>query len=171
MKLTLDTDEQIDDPSPAQIEATIGSLPGRGEGAFAILARADEFFIQAAYLAEPRGPGGGFMLEYREGSAESHFRCDNLSLSTADVTRAFLNYRERRDDYKRDLAWRTVAAAHRRQWIKLIVLLGGAVGLAVTTGIVFRAFGRNYAAAIGVMIALPLAAWAVVRLLSKKRAA
>lgn len=81
-----------------------------------------------------------------------------------------MSYLDGRDDYKRHLAWRPLRAAQRREWMKLMVVLG-VVGLVGGVAYASRAFGLSYPVQIALMIGIPVVAWAIAHIHAKRRAA
>ncbi len=85
------------DATEADIRQAFADDAGRGE--FIILSESDEVFLQAS------GEGGGpYALEYRQGSADRHFRCTR-DLTKTEVERAFLQYLNRDPGWKNDFPW------------------------------------------------------------------
>lgn len=99
MKLTVGTGGEIEAPSAEQVEGALRGLPG-GSDSFAILEQDEQTYIQTS-----GGPADGFVLEYREGSPTSHFRCTDHQLPPDVVVAAFLAYLDGRADYKSQLGW------------------------------------------------------------------
>ena len=85
--------------SDRQIEEAIHSLTGDGDS-FAILARADEVYIQTS--GDPRN---GFVLEYRDGSDKDHYSCSNFNLTAEQIIRAFQSYLADDDKWRSELEW------------------------------------------------------------------
>ena len=83
----------------SRIEESIRSLTGEGDS-FAILARESEVYIQTA-----GGPANGFVLEYRNGSADQHYSCTNAELAADQVIEAFRSYRANDDKWKSTFKW------------------------------------------------------------------
>ena len=105
MQLTLGLRGVVNGPTETQVEQAVRSLPG-GDDSYAILAqsgrddRSGDYYIQTL-----GGPSEGYLLEYREGSAQRHFRCTEAALTTDAVLAAFLAYFHGRADYKTGLRW------------------------------------------------------------------
>jgi len=102
-------------------EADLVSLFGRDWGAdeFAILAQDGEVYIQAA--GEGDGP---YVLEYRDGGADSHFECAR-TLSKAEARSAFMKYFKGDGSWKSDLEWsRQDLGLDKPWWKSLLDLLG-----------------------------------------------
>ena len=85
--------------SDRQIEEAIESLTGDGES-FAILARAEQVYIQTA-----GDPANGFVLEYRDGSEGEHYACANPELTAEQIVWAFQSYLADDDKWKTELEW------------------------------------------------------------------
>lgn len=102
MRLTIGGGTAIENPSEAQIEAALRALPG-GTDSFAILATARQHYIQTL-----GGANEGFVLEYREGSDDTHFQhftCSQAPCSLEQVLAAFLSYCRGDGAFKRTLEW------------------------------------------------------------------
>ncbi|MCG8588673.1 MAG: hypothetical protein MJE66_05225 [Proteobacteria bacterium] len=125
MKLTLEPGGEIDSPSAAVVSHSLRSLPANA-GAFAILARGEQRYIQTA-----GSPGEGFVLEYREGSERQHYRCHLDRLTLDQVERAFLSYLDGRDDYKTELPWEPGfgSSGPRFLWLAGFLLAGVSLGI------------------------------------------
>lgn len=87
--------------SNRQIEEAIESLTGDGDS-FAILARADQVYIQTS-----GDPSNGFVLEYRDGSEAEHYSCANFELTAEQIIRAFQSYLADDDKWKSELEWQS----------------------------------------------------------------
>jgi len=74
------------DPDAATIASALRTLDGENNS-FAILSEADEVYVQTA-----GGRDTGFVLEYREGSADAHYRAVRNDLNVGEVVRAFIQY-------------------------------------------------------------------------------
>jgi len=85
--------------SDRQIEESIRSLTGDGDS-FAILARADQVYIQTS--GDPRN---GFVLEYREGSEEEHYSCSTPDLTAEQIIRMFQSYLADDDKWRSEFEW------------------------------------------------------------------
>ena len=85
------TDRLIDD--------TIRSLTGEGDS-FAILSRGSEIYMQTS-----GGPSYGFVLEYRNGSADEHYSCSNFELTADEVIWAFQSYLADDGQWETKLEW------------------------------------------------------------------
>ena len=81
------------------IEESIRSLTGEGDS-FAILSQAPQIYIQTS-----GGPSYGFVLEYRDGSADEHYSCSNSKLTVDEVIRAFQSYLAEDGKWKSELEW------------------------------------------------------------------
>lgn len=81
------------------IDESIRSLTGEGDS-FAILARASEIYMQTS-----GGPSYGFVLEYRNGSAEEHYSCSNFELTADEVVWAFQSYLADDGQWETELEW------------------------------------------------------------------
>lgn len=118
--LTLCTGEEIESPTGAEIESALRSLPG-GQESFAILSRSEQVYVQTS-----GGRDEGFVLEYRDGSQERHFRCTDPRLPLETVVRAFRAYLEGGTEFRSELEWELDAPSQggprRVGWIIIGVL-------------------------------------------------
>jgi len=136
MQLTLGLGGKVDQPTETQVAQAIRSLPG-GDDSFAILAqcqrddRSDGYYMQTL-----GGPAEGYLLEYREGSAQRHFRCSTVGLSTEAVQAAFLAYFHGEANYKTDLPWVQEAPEDRSSLTGVLLV----AALCVLTGLLAYAF-------------------------------
>ena len=131
MHLKLGRGADLEDPSEAQIEAALRALPG-GLDSFAILARNDQHYIQAA-----GGPADGFVLEYRDGKEAEHYRSSRTGLSPDEAVAAFLSYRRGDDAYRHSLGWERdepTASAWAAQGMFALLLVVAAI-------VLWRVFG------------------------------
>ena len=81
------------------IDESIRSLTGEGDS-FAILSKADQIYMQTS-----GGPEYGFVLEYRNGSAEEHYSCSNFELTADEVIWAFQSYLANDGKWQSQLEW------------------------------------------------------------------
>ncbi len=133
MRLALGPGDEREDPNAGEIRSALRSLEG-GHDSFAILSRDEQHYLQTA-----GGGPDGFVLEYREGDAEHHFRCVDRRLPLELVVGAFLSY-ARGDGPPRSLAWEP-AEAPPQSPLSIVLLLVGAVALVALAGyLVARAF-------------------------------
>lgn len=73
-ELTAAGDLPIEDPSPEHIERAIRELDD--DFWFVIFDYDDDHYLQAGFGAPAGAAPGGYVLEYRDGSAEEHFQAD-----------------------------------------------------------------------------------------------
>ena len=125
MKLTLGTGAEFDDPSPDQIEAALRRLSG-GPDSFAVLGLDGQRYMQTS-----GGTEEGFVLEYREGSQASQYRCTNRQLTTDEVVTAFRAYSEGRSDYKSELTWELEGSSPRGSSHLALVVISFLAAIAV----------------------------------------
>lgn len=86
MKLILGPDDEHESPSEADIESALAALPG-GHDSFAILAASDEVWVQTS-----GGGPDGFVLEYREGGSDEHYRSADTAHPLPEVVAVFRAY-------------------------------------------------------------------------------
>ena len=76
---------------------------------FAILEDKEQFYVQVAFLAKEGGKENeGFILEYRDGSKDEHYRCLRVSSGSAglmEVTRVFNEYLHHKDEWRTSFEW------------------------------------------------------------------
>ena len=81
------------------IEKTVYSFTGEGDS-FLILSVDEMTYMQAS-----GDPGGGFVLEYQDGSLEQHYYCADPDISAGKVTDAFRSYFARDDKWRKKYHW------------------------------------------------------------------
>jgi hypothetical protein len=101
VRLEVEGAAPIDNPTPEQVEQGLRWLESAARG-YAILEQRASDYLQTA----PNG-NGAYMLEYREGSPDKHFRVSR-SLPLEDVAGAFVAY------LSQDAGWRS-----RYEWEKI----------------------------------------------------
>ena len=116
-------------PTNELIAKSIESLTGEGDS-FAILAVAPQQYIQTQ--GDPRS---GFILEYRNGSADEHYSCSNRQLSAERVVWAFQSYLANDGRWQAELDWQPQefddAEASRALFIGVVALAAAVVGFIV----------------------------------------
>lgn len=117
MKLTLGPGGGRENPGEAEIREAIRSLSG-GHDSFVILSRDDQHYIQAA-----GGGSEGFILEYREGAWDRHFRCQDTALPGEAVTEAFISY-ARGGGRPESLEWVVAEGPPQSTRTVILILLG-----------------------------------------------
>ncbi|BCJ41881.1 hypothetical protein GCM10010168_75690 [Actinoplanes ianthinogenes] len=80
--LTSATGPDIPDPTPDRIERVMSRLGV--DNHFAILERADGWFVQVGYGPAAGAAPGEYALEYREGGPEHHFRAETSDRTEAE---------------------------------------------------------------------------------------
>lgn len=98
-KFSLECAQAISSADATEADIRNAFADDRGRGEFIILSESDEVFLQAS--GEDDGP---YVLEYREGSSDRHFRCTR-GLTKAEVEDAFLKYLHRDPGWKNDFPW------------------------------------------------------------------
>jgi hypothetical protein len=108
MKLEAEGQRAIVDPQSSQIESAVSllSLPDR---TFLILRRSPKSYIQAAIVGANR-----LLLEYRDGSAEKHFRSIRDDYSSGEVVAILEAYRRGEDSWCNENEWRRIDVSPRR---------------------------------------------------------
>lgn len=92
------------DPDGQRLEWTVHKLGD--DNFFAILERADGWFAQVGYGENVRVPAGTYALEYREDSADRHFRTETRDV--AEAARFLREFLDGQDQWKRRHAWRSL---------------------------------------------------------------
>ena len=108
MKLKLSTGKTLEDLSEDSIAHALSTLPG-GEDSWAILQKDELHYMQTCESGQgERTWGEGFILEYQDGSLDSHYKCvdDNLELSA--IERAFQLYFKGDDRWRTEYEWQPV---------------------------------------------------------------
>ncbi len=132
MKLVLGPGAEFENPGDAEIREAIRSLPG-GHDSFVILSRDEQHYIQAA-----GGGAEGFILEYREGGWDRHFRCRDTRLPVEVVTEAFLAY-ARGDGRPESLEWAAAEGPPQSTGTVVLILLGFVLIVGLVAYLVARA--------------------------------
>jgi hypothetical protein len=99
--LTSENGPTVPDPDDTRIERTIAKL-GR-DNYFAILDRADGWYAQVGYGASAGVRPGLYAMEYREGSADRHFRA--VTSDVAAAVRFMQEFLGGGDTWKRRHRW------------------------------------------------------------------
>lgn len=99
MRLETSNNGEVTNPSADQINAALAQLPA-GVDAFAILARADQYYVQVAGSAQE-----GFVIEYREGGEDRHFEAVGPAASLGTAQEVFRRYAAGDDGWRSVVAW------------------------------------------------------------------
>ena len=91
---------RVENPGPAQIEATVGRLSAANW--FAVLDRGDHY-VQAGFGERAAVRQGRFALEHREGLPDRHFRTEVEDRSR--IVRAFTGFAAGDDSRRREFDW------------------------------------------------------------------
>jgi len=124
MKLEAEGQRAIVDPQSSQIESAV-SLLSRPDRSFLILSRSPTSYIQAAIVGSNR-----LVLEYRDGSAEKHFRSIRDDYSNGEVVAILDAYGRGEDTWWIENEWRRIDVSPRRdRWdsVSRICLIAGSV--------------------------------------------
>jgi hypothetical protein len=92
------------DPDARRVEWIARQLGD--ENHFAVLERADGWYVQVGYGERVGVPAGTYVLEYREGSADRHFRTETRDV--AEATRFLQEFLAGKERWKHRHAWRTL---------------------------------------------------------------
>ncbi len=132
MKLMLGPGAEHEDPGESEIREAIHALPG-GHDSFAILSRDEEHYVQAA-----GGGAEGFILEFRAGGWEHHFRCLDTRLSAERVCEAFVEY-ARSGERPAAFQWEAAEGPPQSTRSIVLILLGFVIVVVVVAVLVGRA--------------------------------
>lgn len=100
MQLNVNDDQHLNDPD---VETILSALKDLEYDEFAILARADEQYIQTYYNDD-----GTYTLEYRAGSEDEHYGTDPEETTLKDVQDAFAAYFGGKPDWRNGFTWEKV---------------------------------------------------------------
>ena len=102
MRLELENDTALDDPTPDAIAQALGTLGAKGNS-YAILATEEEL----TYIQATGSPTAGFVLEYQErsGSKTRHYQGLNCSLPLQEVVAAFQDFAAGGSVWKSRFQW------------------------------------------------------------------
>ena len=102
MKLDVEGQRTIEEPEDHEIQSAVTqlSLPNR---TFLILSRSATSYLQAALVGSDR-----LLLEYRDGSADKHFRSAREDYSAREVVEIFEAYRRGEDSWWNEKDWRRI---------------------------------------------------------------
>jgi hypothetical protein len=102
LRLQLADGSVVDDPDPADLASLLQQISDKNW--YAWLEQEEGWFVQVGTGPRAGGvPAGQFALEYREGSAERHYR--TLVTSLADVVTAFEAFASADQSWKNAHAW------------------------------------------------------------------
>ena len=102
MKLEAGAGPPIEDPTEPQIAEALSSV-GAESGGFVILSRDSQTYLQASGT-----PGEGFVLEYRAGGADEHYRSRETDVDLQTATRTFQSYAREETGWNDDVTWEDV---------------------------------------------------------------
>jgi len=124
MKLEAEGQRAIVDPHGNEIQSAVSrlSLPDR---TFLILSRSGTSYLQVMMIDSNR-----LVLEYRDGSAEQHFRSARDDFSTSEVVGILEAYRRGEDSWRNENEWRRIdVSARQNPWDKVsaVSMIGGVV--------------------------------------------
>lgn len=102
MKLEAGTGPPIDDPTAQDIADGLAELDEE-RGGFVVLSRDPQTYLQASGT-----PSDGFVLEYRDGDPDAHFRSRAADLSLSKTQQAFQAYADGREGWDDGIDWESV---------------------------------------------------------------
>jgi hypothetical protein len=109
-------------PSAAEIDAALAALSGDDD--FLILSYNEQTYLQAM-----GAPGPGFLVEYRDGSEDSHFQSVQSDVPLAVAQEIFRLYAEGDGAWRSRIEWKRWAAADGRPASLSRASVGVAVGV------------------------------------------
>lgn len=92
----------VDDPDERRLEWVAGRLGL--DNTYAILERADGWFVQIGYGQAVGVPAGSYALEYQEGALDQHYR--SCTTDRQEVVKLLQEFRAGEDTWKRRHVWR-----------------------------------------------------------------
>jgi len=102
--MKLECAKTISLPNATETDIRKAFADDNGRGEFIILRESDQFYIQAA--GENDGP---YILEYREGGGDRHYRCTRgMDMNKSEVESAFVKYLKGDMSWKTDFQWEQV---------------------------------------------------------------
>lgn len=102
MKLEAGTGPPIDDPTAEDIADGLADLDDE-RGGFVVLSRDKQTYLQASGT-----PSEGFVLEYRDGDPDAHYRSRAADRSLSKTQQAFQAYAEGRENWDDGIEWESV---------------------------------------------------------------
>ncbi len=116
MKLVLENGTELQVSSREDIVRALARV-GANDNNFAVLSQDDNFYIQATGTLSK-----GFLVEYREGSAEEHYCSTRKDISHREMIELFVSYYDKKSDWKNAVTWEkyVVDPAGKRTSRKLI---------------------------------------------------
>jgi hypothetical protein len=118
VKLELSTGKVLEDLSAETIAHALATLPA-GDDSWAVLQKDEMHYMQTGGPAQgERTWGDGFVLEYQEGSLDSHYRCVQEDLELSAIQRAFQLYFEDDDRWRTEYEWQLLdlSSLKKRWW-------------------------------------------------------
>lgn len=147
MQLTISGTEYSGAVTAEAIEGAIRSLADQEqEEGFVILSLSTQTYVQVAGT-----PQDGYVLEYRDGTPDQHYSCENPNLTEDEVIGVFLHFFAQDDEWKQCVPWTSTWAANWMDRDENEAAQGSSGGM-----------GRA-AIVIAVLIALAVVAWLVVK--------
>lgn len=92
----------VADPDDGLLERTVRQVGA--DNFFVVLERADGWFVQVGFGARAGAADGVYALEFQEGSAERHFRCETRDM--AEAVRLVREFHAGQDGWRRRHDWR-----------------------------------------------------------------
>jgi hypothetical protein len=105
--LELADGRKISDPNQVLVEESIHGLSE--ENWFVILERRPNYYLQAGLGVPAGAPKGRYVIEYRDGSPDQHWRAFSSNLD--DLLAAFLAYRQGGMEWTSGFSWKALGAS------------------------------------------------------------
>jgi hypothetical protein len=128
MKLEAGTGPPIDDPTAQDIADGLADLDDE-RGGFVVLSRDKQTYLQASGT-----PSDGFVLEYRDGGPDAHFRSRAADRSLSKTQQAFQAYADGRESWDDGIEWESVEV--KRTPSEGVGCLSGLTAFVLATGTV-----------------------------------
>lgn len=103
-RLELSDGRSIDEPRDTLVEESIRGLSQSSW--FFVLERRKNFYVQAGYGDQAGAPRGHYVIEYRDGAPDRHWRA--VSLNVDEPVLAFLEYRHGDMEWTAAFKWQLV---------------------------------------------------------------
>jgi hypothetical protein len=105
MLLKLEDGTTINKPTAVQIDEALRTLDWRSDNSFAILERAEWFYLQTAQEDVAEQQESFYFLEYQEGSLDEHYGAVDGPITLDRVIEAFQKYARGDNSWLDDFTW------------------------------------------------------------------
>jgi len=106
MELKVEGNDPVRNPDETELRDALSDLDDEGQR-FAILSVDEQTYIQTTGM-----PDSGYILEYRDGSPDEHFRTTREDLPMSRVEEVFLSYARGDEDWRTSLDWEKQEMQH-----------------------------------------------------------